>query len=241
MNIVDKTAKYEKQNSVCNHAAFFPKNIRCIIAGASGCGKTNLLVNLLENGVLDYADVYIYSSTLPQPAYDYLKKYYGRIEKVAQQTLKKVVKIAHFYNSDEEIKDPKDLDENKSHIMIFDDVMNNNQKVIKDYFCAGRHNNVNMFYLCQSLHQLPKHGIRQNANIFILFKQDQKTLKYFHETNISIDMDFDEFKTFCEKAWRQKYGFVVINLWEYPYFGRYLANYTEIYTPSKYIKIHKNT
>jgi len=44
--------------------------------------------------------------------------------------LKKAVKIAHFYDCDEEIKDPKDLDENKSHIMIFDDVMNKNQKVI---------------------------------------------------------------------------------------------------------------
>ena len=98
-----------------------------------------------------------------------------------------------------------------------------------------------MFYLCQSLYQLPKHGIRQNANIFILFEQDQKTLKYFHETNISVDMDFDEFKTFCEKTWRQKYGFVVINLWEDPYCGRYLANYTEIDTPSKHIKILKNT
>jgi hypothetical protein len=54
-------------------------------------------------------------------------------------------------------------------------------------------------------------------------------------------MDFEEFKTFCEKAWRQKYGFIVINLWENAYCGRYLANYRDIYTPSKYIKIHKNT
>ena len=199
------------------------------------------MVNLLEDKVLDYADVYIYSSTLHQPAYEYLKKYYGRIEKVAQQMLKKTVKIANFYDSDEEIKDPKDLDENKSHIMIFDDVMNKNQKVIKDYFCAGRHNNVNMFYLCQSLHQLPKHGIRQNANIFILFEQDQKTLKYFHETNISVDMDFEEFKTFCEKAWTQKYGFVVINVKEEAFWGKYISNYTVNYTPNKYLKIPKNT
>ena len=98
-----------------------------------------------------------------------------------------------------------------------------------------------MFYLCQSIHQLPKHGIRQNANIFILFEQDQKTLKYFHETSISVDMDLDEFKTFCEKAWNKKYGFVVINLWELPYCGKYLANYTEIYTPNKYIKKQINT
>ena len=52
-------------------------------------------------------------------------------------------------------------------------------------------------------------------------------------------------KLSCEKAWTQKYGFVVINLWENAYCARYLANYAEIYTPSntpnEYIKIHKNT
>ena len=62
--------------------------------------------------------------------------------------------------------------------MIFDDVMLDDITAIKKYFCSGRHNNVNVFYLVQSLHKIAKHCIRENANISILFKQDDKTFKY---------------------------------------------------------------
>jgi hypothetical protein len=61
-----------------------------------------------------------------------------------------------------------------------------------------------------------------------LFEQDDKTLKYFHETHISRDMDYTEFKTLCENAWKEQYGFIVINLWEPPYWGRYILNYTDV-------------
>jgi hypothetical protein len=120
--------------------------------------------------------------------------------------------------------------------MVFDDVMLSDQTKIKEYFTKGRHNNVNIFYLCQSLHKIGKHCIRDNANIFILFHQDDKALKYFHETHISGDMDFKEFKLFCDDSWSQKHGFAVINLWEEPYCGRYVSNYKNICVP----KLHLN-
>ena len=125
--------------------------------------------------------------------------------------------------------------------MIFDDVMLNDPTKIKEYFCRGRHNNVNVFYLCQSLLKIAKHCIRDNANSFILFDQDDKTMKYFHETHISGDKNFLEFKKFYDAVWSNKHGFIVINKWEDPYCGRYISNYKDIYVPEKYIKIHKNT
>jgi len=117
--------------------------------------------------------------------------------------------------------------------MIFDDVMLKDQTQIKEYICLGRHSNVSMFYLCQSIHAISKHCISQNANMFILLNQDEKTLKYFHETHRHGDMDFKEFMLFCEHAWEQKHGFVVINIWDDVYCGRYWANYTEVYVPNK--------
>jgi len=69
----------------------------------------------------------------------------------------------------------------------------------------------------------------------------KKTLKYFHETHISGDMDLKEFKRFCDDSWARKYGFVMINTWEEPPLGRYLSNYEQIYVPEKYIKTLKNT
>ena len=230
-----KLANKEKVKS--RHGPMFPETIFCVIAGATGSGKTNLIVHLLTNpGLLDYSNVYIYAPTLYQDSYEYLKEYYNQREKDFKRVFHISVKIGHFFEGPEEIKDPKNLNPNQSHIMIFDDVMNADQSVIKDYFCRGRHNNVNVFYLCQSLHKIQKHCIRENANVFVLFHQDDKTLKYFHETHISGDMEFKEFKELCNKAWSKKYGFIVINLWEESYCGRYLINYGDIYTPSKHLK-----
>jgi hypothetical protein len=235
MEIID----YSKEYNICSyrpHATIFPKNIFAVIAGSTGSGKTNLMINLLRKAkLLNYNHVYIYSSTLHQPAYQYLKKFYTDLEKLIFDNEMQVVKIAQFFDADSEIMNPSELDINKNHIMIFDDVMMEDQSVIKKYFCQGRHNNVNVFYLCQSLHKIAKHCIRENANIFILFRQDDKTLKYFHETHISGDMNFVEFKEFCDGAWSKKHGFMVINIWEQPYCGRYWSNYDSIHIPKKYL------
>ena len=226
-----------KEQLKSQHGPMFPQTIFCVIAGATGSGKTNLIVHLLTTpSLLDYSDVYIYAPTLYQDSYEYLKNYYNHIEQTFKELFKTPLKIVNFFEGPEEIKDPKNLDSNQRHIMIFDDVMNADQTVIKDYFCRGRHNNVNVFYLCQSLHKIQKHCIRENANVFGLFHQDNKTLKYFYETHISGDMEFKEFKELCNKAWSRKYGFIVINLWEEPYCGRYLINYGGIYIPSRYLK-----
>jgi hypothetical protein len=234
MEIVDYTKEFNVPS--CGlHSIIYPKNIFCVIAGSTGSGKTNLMLNLLKKEkLLNYNHVYVYSSTLYQPAYEYLKEYYTTLEKIILHNTDLVVKIAYFFDADDEILNPSKLDKSKNHIMIFDDVMLKDQSVIKDYFCRGRHNNVSVFYLCQSLHKIAKHCIRENANMFILFKQDDKTLKYFHETHISGDMEFTEFKRFCDRAWSRKHGFVVINIWDEAYCGRYWSNYDNIYVPKKY-------
>lgn len=44
------------------HSALLPNSIRCIIAGPSNCGKTNLLIGLIESehGLI-FENIYIYS------------------------------------------------------------------------------------------------------------------------------------------------------------------------------------
>ena len=178
------------------HAPFFPKDIFCVISGSPGSGKTNLMVNfLLNEKILDYTDVYIYSPTINQKSYQNLKKHFSEMEDRIKAVYGINAKIGHFFESDEEIKNPKELNPETNHIMVFDDVVLKDQTPIKEYFCNGRHNNVSVFYLCHSLFKIAKHCIRENANTFILFRQGDNTLNYFHKDVVSGDMDFKEFKS----------------------------------------------
>lgn len=62
--------------------------------------------------------------------------------------------------------------------MIFDDVACEKQNNIRNYFTMGRHNNIYTFYLCQTYSYVQKQLIRDNANLIILFKQDERNLRH---------------------------------------------------------------
>src|SRR5712675_190161 len=124
MEIIDFSKQFNRPACTANHAPFFPANIFAVIAGSTGSGKTNLMLNfLLGDKILDYGSVYVYSSTLFQPAYEYLKRYYTNMEENIRMNYNIGVKIAHFFDVDHEIQDPSELDSKMSHVMIFDDVM----------------------------------------------------------------------------------------------------------------------
>jgi hypothetical protein len=57
------------------HGRMLPNTIRGIICGSSNCGKTNVMLSLLESthGVC-FENVYVYSKLLHQPKYQYLEK-----------------------------------------------------------------------------------------------------------------------------------------------------------------------
>lgn len=182
------------------HGSLLPSSIRCIIAGPSNCGKTNVVISLLEHPHgLRFENVYVYSKSLYQPKYNYL----GRL-------LEPIKGIGFFpYKDWETIISPSDAKPNS--IFIFDDVACDKQSIIREYFSMGRHNAVDCFYLCQTYSHIPKHLIRDNANLIVLFRQDELNLKHIFSDHVTTDMSFDCFKTMCGKCWNEKFGFLVIN------------------------------
>lgn len=199
------------------HGKLLPKSIRCIMCGPSNCGKTNVLIGLIENpNGLSFENVYIYSKSLNQPKYKYLKRLLTAIDEVG----------FFAFKSNEEIIDPENVRPNS--IFIFDDVICDKQNNIKSYFSMGRHKSIDCFYLAQTYTSIPKHLIRDNANLLVLFKQDDLNLKHiYNDYSVACDMKFDVFRTMCYKCWREKYGFVVIDLDSELNKGRYRKGFDE--------------
>ena len=75
----------------------------------------------------------------------------------------------------------------------------------------GRHNNIDSIYIGQTYSKIPKQLIRDNVNFLILFKQDETNLKHIYNDHVGSDMTFEKFKQVCGKAWKEKYGFLVID------------------------------
>lgn len=191
------------ESKVKKHSPLLPNSIRCIIAGPSNCGKTNLLINLIisEHG-LKFENIYVYSKTLWQPKYKYLEKLFRPLHGIGYNQ----------FSTCDELIEPKNVKPNS--IIIFDDVIcEKNQDIIKQYFSMGRHRSVDSFYLTTTYARVGKHLIRDNCNFLIFFRQDELNLKHiYNDMGVGCHMKFDQFQKFCFECWAEKYGFVVIDL-----------------------------
>ena len=97
--------------------------------------------------------------------------------------------------------DPSDLNKSDKNLFIFDDSILSKQDKIEANYTRGRHSNVYCINLSQDYFKLPRQTIRENANLFVSFKQDLKNLNHIYHDQVSDDMDRDEFRNLQNEPW----------------------------------------
>jgi hypothetical protein len=219
LTVTNNDLKHSETNK--RHGELLPSTIRCLLVGPSNCGKTNTMISLIEhsNG-LRFENIYVYSKSLFQPKYQYLEK-----------LLKPIKDMNYFAFNDLERNIPPPSKAKRNSIFIFDDVACDKQNLMREYFRMGRHKNIDCFYLCQTYSRVPKQLIRDNANLLILFKQDNLNLRHIYEDNISTDLTFDHFKEMCSLCWNNCYDFLVIDRERDINAGRYRKGFDSFIQP----------
>lgn len=203
---------------------FLPYPLRCLIVGSSGSGKTNLMLNFIYNkkGVL-FKNLYVFSRSIEQPAYEQLRKHYEKVERALGKT------IAHFYSSCNELIP---LDECKPNSMVvFDDCLLEEQTKIKDYFIRGRHKRISCIYLSQSYGRVDMQVIRNNINLLCIFNQNKHYTKKIFYDFIGSDITYEDFENMCQKCWSKPFGFMSIDTTRKLNLGKYKCMFKETLSP----------
>ena len=104
------------------------------------------------------------------------------------------------------------LENYENSVVVFDDMLLSKQSSDIDlFFTRGRHHLIDIYYISQSYFHLPKNTIRNNSNIIILFKQTLRDIILLFHDIAGLDMNLEEWKQLCRKAWKNEYDYLQID------------------------------
>ena len=169
---------------------------RTLIVGPSFCGKTHLLLNKLR--LIRLED--------PEKQIRIIARSPEQYEDVGSK-----LKLDLELGDIEVEENVGDLEEYRGCCVVFDDMLDSNQKLIDPFFTRGRHKSCDVYYLCQSYFDAPKKTVRNNSNIIILFQQTLKDVEHIHRDISGFDMSYEEFKSLCREAWNEKFNYLLTN------------------------------
>ena len=197
--------KYLKDNYINpNYKLPIKHPFRLCIIGASGTGKTQALIWMIEESKA-FHKIYLYAKKLDEPLYEFLIDSWEKRSKKQKETL------IEYSDDINEIVHLKDIDESIQNLIIFDDfIVERDLKQVEELFIRGRKSNCSITFISQSYYIIPSIA-RQNSNYFILTHGiDGRNL-----INIAIDhsgsVDNNKFKAMYRKFTKDE-NFMLIDV-----------------------------
>ena len=191
------------------------KPYRILIIGGSGSGKTNLLLNLIEDQP-DIDKIYLYAIDLYELKYQYL---INKTESVGINHFNDPKAFLDYLNDMYDIyKNTDDYNPDKENkiLIVFNDMiadMIHNKKlnsIVTELFIRGRKLNISLVFITQSYFKVPK-DVRLNTTHFFIAKIPNKRELQQIALNHSSDISTKDFINLCRKCTSKPYSFLVID------------------------------
>ena len=177
---------------------------RIVIIGGSGSGKTNALLNLINNQP-DIDKIYLYAKDPYEKKYQYL---INKREKVGLNHSNDPKAFMEYSNDMQDvyknIEDYNPIKKRKvliiSDEMIADMISNNKlNRIVTELFIRGRKLNISIVFITQSYFKVPK-DVRLNSTLFFIMKIPNKRELQQIALNRSSDIDFKDFMSIYKKC-----------------------------------------
>ena len=199
MNISKQYAWRPAENYRENNP-LLPRNLRELVIGKSGCGKTTVIFNLLlQPRWLDYKVLRkgLEAGSSKQQVSNLFnsQEALGNISPLTAMEKFSGVRNgkirADFYDDCQDIPDPSALDPMQKNLLLLDNCFLGKQNKAEAYYTRSRHNNCDTIYIVQNYFRLPRHTIREKSNFIILFRQDVYIYPYIHADHCANDISWN--------------------------------------------------
>ena len=188
---------------------------RILIIGGSWSGKTNALINLINEQ--NYIDkIYLYARDLNEPKYEYL---ITKCKDVGIKHLNNPSAFIECLNTMDDVYDNiNDYNSNRRRkiLIVFDDliadVMTNKkfQAIRKELFIRYRKLNISRVFITQSYFSLPK-NVRLNSTHYLIMKTNNRKKLQNIVINHSTDIDFKDFMKIYTEYTKEPFNFLAID------------------------------
>ena len=199
----DKTEHNSKRPHTPDHP------YRILINGDSGSGKTNALLNLINNQP-DIDKIYLYAKDPYDIKYQNLIR---KREKVGLDHLEDPKAFMEYLNDIHDVyKNIEDCNPGKKRkvLIVFDDMtadMINNKRldsIVTELFIRDRKPNISIVFITQSYFKVPK-DVRLNSTHFCIMKVPNKRELQQIVLNHSSDIEFKDFMKFYKRYTKEPY------------------------------------
>ena len=188
---------------------------RILIIGGSGSGKTNALLNLI-NEQDDIDKMYLYAKDLNGPRYEFSikKRENARIKHLDDpnafnecfDTMDDVYENINDYN----------LSRKRKFLIVFDDMMadikgnNEFQAITEEMFIRCKKLNISLVFITQSYFIVPK-TVRLNLTHYLIMKINNKRELQNIAINQSAEIDYKDFIETYRECTKELFNFLTID------------------------------
>ena len=216
---------------IASQRRILPKHpFRWYIVGASGSGKSNLLLNLLTKD--QFLKGYFDSIEIISPTALHLDPIYRNLDLQDDHFFLPYVEVLDQIMLEQEQR-VKRLGKSKSPkiLVILDDFISyksfaRSDELVK-FAVMSRHWNISLILLSQAYHRVEK-SVRLNMNVISYFKGTNPEMETLADDVGAPGLNKREFKRLINYATDEPYSFFYINMQEPPKGGRYRKNLTEV-------------
>ena len=189
--------------------AIYSRSYRKLIIGGSGSGKTNALLNLINNQP-DIDKIYLYAKDPYEAKYQYLINKRESIGLNHYDDAKAFIEYSNNMQDDYKNIDQYNADKERKILIVFDnmiaDMINNKMlnSIVTELFIRGRKLNISLVFITQSYFKVLKDVTLNTTHFFITKIPNKRELQQIalnHSSDISTKDFINTYKKYTTKPY----------------------------------------